>query len=248
MSEHVLGFHPVRELLLSRPQQAVALLVGERRRGGRRDELEELARRHGVPVREVPMRELEALGAARHNGFAVELDSGTLPLGAGADSGLVVLLEDVQDPRNLGALLRVCEGAGVGRVLIRDRGSAPLSPAAMKAAAGAAEWVTVERVTNSAQELARFREQGFWIYGAHPRGAAPWTVDLTGKVLLCLGGEHRGLRRLTRESCDALLGLPMRGRIASLNVATAAAALLYEAVRQRSVGDLASVAGPGRSR
>ena len=247
MSEHVVGYHPVRELLLRRPEAAVALLVGERRRGVRRSELEELAGRHGIPVRTVPLHELEALGAARHNGFALEIEAGTRPRGGAGDSGLVVLLEDVQDPRNLGALLRVCEGSGVGRVLIRDRGSAPLNPAAVKASAGAAEWVNTERVTNSAQQIARYREEGFWIYGADAEGQAPWEVDLTGKVLLCLGGEHRGLRRLTRESCDVLLGLPMRGRVESLNVATAASALLYEAVRQRSIAGRVSVAGPDRS-
>jgi len=150
------------------------------------------------------------------------------------DPELVVLLEDVQDPRNLGALLRVCEGAGVGRVLIRDRGSAPVTPTVVQASAGATEWLDVERVTNSAAELERLKKEGFWIYGAAEGGVPPWELDLTGPVALCFGGEANGLRRLTRERCDRLVGLPMRGRVESLNVATAAAALLYEAVRQRT--------------
>jgi 23S rRNA (guanosine2251-2'-O)-methyltransferase len=95
---------------------------------------------------------------------------------------------------------------------------------------------SVERIVNAAAELERLKEAGFWIYGADAGGDPPWTADLTGKVVLCLGGEEKGLRALTRKVCDRLLGLPMRGRVGSLNVATAAAALLYEAVRQRTRG------------
>jgi 23S rRNA (guanosine2251-2'-O)-methyltransferase len=119
---------------------------------------------------------------------------------------------------------------------VRDRGSAPLSPAAAKAAAGAEEWLAVERVTNSAQTLAALKRDGFWVYGADPAGEPVWDVDLSGKLVLCLGGEERGLRALTRARCDRLVSLPMRGRVESLNLSTAAAALLYEAVRQRTRG------------
>jgi 23S rRNA (guanosine2251-2'-O)-methyltransferase len=118
---------------------------------------------------------------------------------------------------------------------VRDRGSAPLSPVVSKAAAGASEWLAVERITNSARALEDLKREGYWVYGAAAGGEVPWNVDLTGKVVLCLGGEERGLRALTREVCDKLVGLPMRGRVESLNLATAAAALLYEAVRQRTV-------------
>jgi 23S rRNA (guanosine2251-2'-O)-methyltransferase len=162
--------------------------------------------------------------------------SGSSPdaaLGAGGDPDLQVLVEDVQDPRNLGALIRVCEGAGAGRLLVRDRGSAPLSPAVVKASAGAAEWLPVERVTNSADTIRRLKEEGFWVYGAAAGGRPAWETDLRGKVLVVLGGEEKGLRRLTRELCDGLVSLPMRGRVESLNLSTAAAAILYEALRQR---------------
>ena len=152
----------------------------------------------------------------------------------GGDPELVVLLEDVQDPRNLGALLRVCEGAGVGRVLIRDRGSAPVSPTVAKTSAGASEWLEIERITNTAAEIERLKEQGFWVYGTDPEGDPPWEVDLSGKVVLCFGGEEKGLRARTRQICDRMIGLPMRGRVGSLNIATSAAAVLYDAVRQRT--------------
>ncbi|HVF58746.1 MAG TPA: RNA methyltransferase [Thermoanaerobaculia bacterium] len=228
------GFHPVREALRHRPHQVVRVLVAGGRGGRRRDEVEELCRRHRVALEALPERALAALAGPAHNGFAAEVREGAGEV-AGADPDLLVLVEDVQDPRNLGALLRVCEGAGVGRVLVRDRGSAPLTPAVVKTAAGAAEWLAVERIVNPAQSLEALKAQGFWVYGAAEGGEAPWNVDLTGKVVLCMGGEEKGLRARTRQLCDRLIGLPMRGRVESLNLATAAAALLYEAVRQRAV-------------
>jgi 23S rRNA (guanosine2251-2'-O)-methyltransferase len=106
----------------------------------------------------------------------------------------------------------------------------------VKTSAGASEWLQVERIPNTARALEALREEGYWIYGADAEGEAPWTVDLKGKVVLCFGGEAKGLRRLSRERCDALVGVPMRGKVESLNVATAAAAVLYEAVRQRLGG------------
>ncbi|MGH9379835.1 MAG: 23S rRNA (guanosine(2251)-2'-O)-methyltransferase RlmB [Thermoanaerobaculia bacterium] len=231
----IYGFHPVREALKRQPHAVERLWIGSGVRGRRRQELEELCRRHGVAVEPVPDARLDELtGRGVHNGFVATLRPGdAAPDAQAADPDLLVLAEDVQDPRNLGALLRVCEGAGVSRVLIRDRGSAPLSAAAVKTAAGATQWLAVERVTNPAQELERLKAEGFWVFGADPAGRPPWQHDLTGKVVLVVGGEERGMRRRTRDLCDHLVGLPMRGRVASLNLATAAAALLYEAVRQR---------------
>jgi 23S rRNA (guanosine2251-2'-O)-methyltransferase len=232
----VWGYHPVREALRHRPTEVLEIQIASQRAGRRRREIEELAERHGVPVRVVTGGELAGAPAAVHNGFAARLRPRAAAAEPAGDPDLVVLVEDVQDPRNLGALLRVCEGAGVGRVLVRDRGSAPLSAVVAKASAGASEWLAVERITNSARALEELKRDGFWVYGAAAGGEPPWEVDLTGKVVLCLGGEERGLRAHTREVCDKLVGLPMRGRVESLNLATAAAALLYETVRQRTGG------------
>ena len=229
------GFHPVREALRHRPHEIRRVLVGARP-GGRRQEIEELARRHQVTIEPVPRARLDELAEESvHNGFAAELAGALKERGSG-DPTFVVLVEDIQDPRNLGALLRVCEGAGVGRVLVRDRGSAPLSPAVAKASAGASEYLPVERITNTAQELRRLKDEGFWVYGtaAGPGGQAPWKLDLKGRVCLVFGGEEKGMRRLTAEHCDGLVALPMLGQVGSLNLSTAAAAILYEAVRQRS--------------
>jgi 23S rRNA (guanosine2251-2'-O)-methyltransferase len=238
----VAGFHPVREALRRSPGTVRRVLVEERRAGQRRREIEELCRAAGVRLEPVDAGTLTRFARGVHNGFAAEVEpeAAATESGSRGDAGLVLLVEDVQDPRNLGALLRVCEGAGVGRVLVREHGSAPLGEVAVKASAGAASWLDVERIGSPAQALERLKAEGYWIYGLAMEGEAPWDVDLTGKVVLCVGGEHEGLRRLTRETCDRLIGLPMRGRVESLNLATAAAAVLYEAVRQRTTS------GPGR--
>jgi 23S rRNA (guanosine2251-2'-O)-methyltransferase len=228
------GYHPVREALRHRPHEVVRVLVSAARTGGRREEIEEACRRHRVPFEVVPERRLSEIAGPAHNGMAAEVRSAPSTLDAAGDPDLIVLLEDVQDPRNLGALLRVCEGAGAGRVLIRDRGSAPVSPTVAKTSAGASEWLQIERITNTAAEIERLKAQGFWVYGTDPAGEPPWEVDLSGKVVLCFGGEEKGLRARTRQLCDRTIGLPMRGQVGSLNIATSAAAILYEAVRQRT--------------
>jgi len=245
----VVGFHPVRELLRGAPGRVRRVLIERGRQGQRRREIESLCRELGLPLVEVGSAELRRIGrGAATNGFGAEIGSeprAAEPAIGSGDPELVVLAEDVQDPRNLGALLRVCEGAGVGRVMVREHGSAPLNEAAEKASAGASAWLAIERIGSAAQALERLKAEGFWVYGLDLGGEPPWEVDLTGKVVFCVGGEHGGLRRLTRASCDGWLTLPMRGRVGSLNLATAAAAVLYEAVRQRSRrGARASLSGP----
>jgi 23S rRNA (guanosine2251-2'-O)-methyltransferase len=232
----VYGFHPVREALRHRPHEVRAVLVASSRGGRRRDEIAELCSRHGVPLQAVSAHDLAGAPESVHNGFAAELRESASAATRAGDPTFLVLVEDVQDPRNLGALMRVCEGAGVGRLLVRDRGSAPLTATVAKTSAGASEWLPVERISSAAQELERLKKDGYWVYGAAAGGEAPWDVDLTGKVVICLGGEEKGLREHTRLACDKLLGLPMRGQVGSLNLSTAAAAILYDALRQRLSG------------
>lgn len=234
MTETIYGYHPLREALRHRPHDVERVLIARGRRGRRRQEIEELCRRHQIPFDEVDERELDRRSGGVHNGFLAELRAtARTPPSAGRDGELIVLLEDIQDPRNLGAILRICEGAGVGRVLIRDRGSAPISPAVVKTAAGATEWLQIERVVNSAATIESLKKEEFWVYGTDPGGRPPWQIDLSGKLVLCFGGEAKGLRPRTRRVCDGLIGLPMRGRVESLNVSAATAAVLFEAVRQR---------------
>ena len=238
-TRRLLGFHPVREALRRDPSRVRRVLVERGRSGQRRRQIEALCRAAGLRVDSVEESVLARFAPGVHNGFAAEVEeAGSSARTKSGDPEFLVLAEDVQDPRNLGALMRVCEGAGVGRLLLREHGTAPLSETTVKASAGAAEWLEVERIGSSAQALERLKKDGYWIYGLDMAGETPWSIDLTGKVVFCVGGEQDGLRRLTRESCDRLIGLPMAGRVESLNLATAAAAVLFEAVRQRSGGSL----------
>ena len=149
---------------------------------------------------------------------------------------LLLALDQVQDPHNLGAVCRSAEQAGAAGVVITSRRSASVTPAAAKASAGAVEHLPVARVTNLTDWLAQAKQNGAWIYGAEAEAPTLYTeVDLTGKVVVVLGSEGRGLRRLVAESCDSLISIPSRGRVGSLNVSAAAAALLFEAVRQRAL-------------
>ena len=147
---------------------------------------------------------------------------------------LVVGLDQVQDPHNLGALCRSAEAAGAAGVVICRRRAAHVTGAVCKAAAGAVEHLAVARVTNLAEWLASAKGAGAWVYGAQAGADVPYTdVDLTGTAVLVLGGEGRGLRPRVASACDALVSIPLAGRIGSLNVSAAGAALLFEAVRQR---------------
>ncbi|HEX8754430.1 MAG TPA: 23S rRNA (guanosine(2251)-2'-O)-methyltransferase RlmB, partial [Solirubrobacterales bacterium] len=151
------------------------------------------------------------------------------------ESALILALDQVQDPRNLGAICRSAEFAGAAGVVVPERRSAAITPVVCKTSAGAVEHLAVAHVRNLADWLGEAKEAGFWIWGADAEAdAAPWGVDLTGPTVLVLGGEGKGLRPRVAASCDGLVALPRRGRIESLNVSAAATALLFEALRQRN--------------
>lgn len=177
-------------------------------------------------------------GSPDHQGVVAEVDP--YPYAdpealLGQPDGLIVALDQVQDPHNLGAVSRSAEAAGAAGLVIPARRSASVTAAACKASAGAVEHLAIARVTNLAEWLARAKDAGAWIYGAEAGAKTSWAqADLTGKVVIVLGSEGRGLRRLVAERCDVLVSIPVRGKVASLNVSAAAAALLFEAVRQRA--------------
>lgn len=183
--------------------------------------------------------ELERLaGSPDHQGVVAEVDP--YPYGdAGAllrrEDALIVALDQVQDPRNLGAVCRSAEVAGAAGVVVPERRAAAVTAAACKASAGAVEHLEVAHVRNLADWLGEAKQAGFWIWGADAGGdAAPWGVDLTGPTVLVMGGEGKGLRPRVASACDGLVALPQRGQIDSLNVSAATTALLFEALRQRS--------------
>lgn len=151
------------------------------------------------------------------------------------EDGLLVALDQVQDPRNLGAVCRSAEFAGAD-VVVPERRSAEVTAVACKASAGAVEHLEVARVRNLADWLADAKAAGFWIWGADAGATdAPWDVDLSGPTVLVLGGEGKGIRPRVAAACDGLVALPRQGKVGSLNVSAAAAALLFEAVRQRKL-------------
>jgi 23S rRNA (guanosine2251-2'-O)-methyltransferase len=183
--------------------------------------------------------ELERLcGSPDHQGVVAEVD----PYPYGDAEGmlrrpdaLIVALDQVQDPRNLGAVCRSAEAAGAVGVVIPERRAAMVTPVACKTSAGAVEHLEVAHVRNLADWMAAAQEAGFWVWGADADGPQPpWGVDLTGPTVIVLGGEGKGLRPRVAASCDGLIALPSLGRVESLNVSAAATALLFESVRQRS--------------
>jgi 23S rRNA (guanosine2251-2'-O)-methyltransferase len=205
--------------------------VGEARRGRRRV-------RQVWTSADLDAGELTRLaGSPDHQGVVAEVDP--YPYADPAElleapEALVIALDQVQDPHNLGAVCRSAEVAGADGVAIPSRRSATVTAAVCKASAGAVEHLAVARVGNLADWLLRAKQAGSWVYGAEAGAEAPYSqVDLTGKVVLVLGAEGKGLRRRVAETCDLVVSIPTRGRVGSLNVSAAAAVLLFEAARQR---------------
>jgi len=244
-TEWMWGVHAVAALLAEAPARIKRLYLQRGRRDGRVAELRERAQASGIAMEEVTRGWLdEHLSGARHQGIAAEVRP--RPLGDERDlrallAGLsepafLLVLDGVQDPHNLGACLRTAEAAGVQAVVFPRDKAAGLTPVARKAACGAAERLPLFQVTNLARVLRNLREQGVWIYGAAGEaGQSLYETDLRGPVALVLGGEGKGLRRLTRDHCDALIRIPMAEAAESLNVSVAAGVLLFEARRQRGV-------------
>lgn len=182
--------------------------------------------------------ELERLcGSPDHQGVVAEVDPYLYADPSALlrrDGALLLALDQVQDPRNLGAVCRSAEFAGAAGVVFPERRSAEVTAVACKASAGAVEHLEVARVRNLADWLGAAKAAGFWIWGADAGGSdAPWEVDLKGPTVLVLGGEGKGIRPRVASACDGLVALPKQGKVDSLNVSAAAAALLFEAARQR---------------
>ena len=233
----VFGIHPVLEAL--RAGRVSVVRVADRE-GPRLREIVELASRTGVPVQREPAERLENRARGRvHQGVIAELTEGdsydvaALVDGAAA-APFIVVLDGVEDPHNLGAILRTADAAGVDGVVVQDRRSAARSGVAAKASAGAISHIRLAEVVNVARALDELKELGVWTVGL--AGEAPQVydqVDLTGPIAVVLGAEGPGMRRLVRQKCDFLVSIPMAGQVGSLNVSVAAGVVLFEAARQR---------------
>jgi 23S rRNA (guanosine2251-2'-O)-methyltransferase len=243
----VFGIHAVRHLLRSQADAASAVIDSVKVQVGREDErlqaLVALAKDAGVPVEAVPRSELDHLVSGRHQGVVAvftartALSEADLPAFlAGIDGPpLLLVLDGVQDPHNLGACLRSANAGGVDAVIVpRDR-AAGMTATVRKVACGAAEATPLVTVTNLARTLRMLAEAGLTLVGTDDGASATvYEADLTGPCALVMGGEAKGLRRLTREACDVLARLPMHGVVESLNVSVAAGVCIFEALRQRA--------------
>lgn len=239
--EMIFGRRPVREALAG-PRRVIKIhLAGGVRQKGSAEDILKAARTMNVPVSAVTREDLdERTGHATHQGVVADVSDYTyaelhdlIQAVDGREHGLVVALDQVTDPQNLGAVIRTSVAAGADAVLLGKRRSAPITAAVVKASAGLTERAMVVRA-NLGTALTRLKESGFWVVGADGGGSDEiWSLDLSGKIVVVLGSEGRGLSRLVRERCDWLSGLPLAPGVDSLNVSAAAAAIIYEVVRQR---------------
>jgi 23S rRNA (guanosine2251-2'-O)-methyltransferase len=249
--ERVYGLHAVEGVLRKDPRRVTSLQLQRGRRDRRLQTVQALAEAADVPVSWVERRELDAQAGGRHQGAlallsedapAQDLRWGEVQLmevlaRPAAEPPLLLVLDGVTDPHNLGACLRSADAAGVLAVIVPKDRSADITPVVRKVACGATESVPLVRVTNLARTLRALKEAGVWVYGAAGEATEGiFTAKLAGPLALVMGAEGSGLRRLTRECCDGLLALPMAGAVSSLNVSVATGIFLFEARRQRLGG------------
>jgi 23S rRNA (guanosine2251-2'-O)-methyltransferase len=247
VSERLYGIHAVLQALRAGRRDVTRVVIAAGRRDSRVEAILAAARQAGVIVQRQPSQALDRLvPEGAHQGVvalvaeAAYADADEI-LERASRPALLVVLDGVEDPRNLGAVMRSAAGAGADGLFLPARGAVGLTGVALKAAAGAAERLPVARVPNIVAFLKSLKEKGIWVVGLDPSGPASWTeFDMTLPLALVLGGEGRGLRRLARETCDSLLSIPLRGGVESLNLSVAAGVVLFEAVRQRRRGKGAS--------
>lgn len=253
--QFVYGIHAVDSLLRQNPKSAEQLLLQAGREDKRISALLELARNQGVSVSREPKAGLDKLVSGRHQGAVAllrnvpEQDDPTASnlwpeaelmarVESKAGPVLILVLDGITDPHNLGACLRSADAAGVDAVVVPKDNSADITPVVRKVACGAAEVVPFVRVTNISRTLQALQERGVWLYGTDGEAEkSPYNSDLTDSIALVMGAEGKGMRRLTRERCDYLIHLPMAGSVGSLNVSVAAGVFLFEVVRQRAALD-----------
>lgn len=234
------GVHPVEEALKAGKRRFDHVLIARERRDDRLEAIAHLCRDLKIRVRTEPRETLTDIARTQaHQGVVaivrqqefLTIEDILAPTG---DPRLVLALDGIEDPQNLGALLRTADGAGVDSVVMTERRAAPLSAVAAKAAAGAQEHLRIARVVNLVRALEDLKRQNLWIIGLDERGTTDYDrFDFTGDCVLVLGREGEGLHDLVRRTCDHLLRIPMAGGVSSLNVSAAGAVVLYEAFRQR---------------
>lgn len=240
--EVIAGRNPVKEALRSGRAINKILIAQGQRRGALREIISQ-ARTGGIIVQEVLPGKLAELAAGQHHQgvLALVAPTGYVPVAdilrrAQTDglAPLLLLLDEITDPHNLGAIIRTADATGVQGIVIPRRRAAPLTAAVAKASAGAVEYVPVARVNSIAHTMDELKKQGLWLYGADAAGTDDYyNIDWTGPAAIVVGSEGRGLSHLVRERCDFLVRIPMRGHLSSLNASVACSLILYEVLRQR---------------
>jgi 23S rRNA (guanosine2251-2'-O)-methyltransferase len=239
--EILYGLHPVEEAIRARLRRFDHVCVARERADAKLDRIAAMCRENGIRLQSASRDYLTDLAkTAAHQGVVAVVrakalaDLEDLLTPHEGRNALLLALDGVEDPQNLGALLRSAEGAGVDGVIATERRAAPLSAVAVKASAGAAEHIPLARVVNMTRSLERIKAAGIWVMGLDERGTANYDeIDYTMPCALVLGREGAGLHDLVRKTCDQLLRIPMAGSVASLNVSVAGAVVLFEAARQR---------------
>ena len=254
------GLHPVEEAVRANPRSLDHVLISRERKDERLERLAQECREAGVRVMLEARQQLTRIAKTdMHQGVLAMARERKLlaledligrpgaPDRADASYQFLLALDGVEDPHNLGALLRTCDGAGVNGVLMTERRSAPLSAVVAKSSAGAMEHVRLARVTNLVRSLEQAKERHFWILGLDERGSVDYTdFDFKIDCVLVLGREGAGMHDLVKKSCDHLLRIPMAGQVASLNVSVAGAVVMYEALRQRRLPNAAPPLRPAK--
>ena len=237
------GVHAVQALLESHPDQIMEIWFQKGRRGSRLEKLIEQSRETGIPVKFVDRERIDRKADGVHQGVValvraakVYRENDLYGLLDNLDQPpFLLILDSVTDPHNLGACMRSADAAGVQAVIVARDKSAPLNSIARKVACGAAESVPLITVTNLARTMRELQERGIWLIGAAGEASSNiYSTDLNGPMAIVMGAEGKGLRRLTREHCDALVHIPMVGTVSSLNVSVATGICLFEALRQRT--------------
>lgn len=229
---YIFGIHPVSEALQGARERIQRVLVARGKSGPRLQEIIDQARTAGIPVVFEPEEALTRKSeGVRHLSVAAELAPvALLPLDQllNRHPRRILLPDGIEDPRNLGALLRTAEAAGIQDVLLPSRHGCGLTPTVVRTSAGAALHLSFAQIGNTARTLDQLQKQGYWVVGLDMNGSEDWSaVDVRRDLVLVVGGEDRGLRRLVREQCDFLLRLPMLGKVSSLNLAVAAGIVMY---------------------
>ena len=243
--EIIYGRNSVLEALTAGKRKISRLVIADSTSGQKLEQIKKIAAKQNITLHQWNRKRIDSVcGTDRHQGVAVIISQRKIynlqdifhRIEQKRESAFLLILDRIEDPRNLGALIRTAESAGVHGVIISKHESCGVTPTVAKASAGATEYMPIVQVSNLAMVCDQLKEKGIWLFGADPGGKTYWSdTDFTIPLAILLGSEGRGLKNILKKKCDFLISIPMRGCISSLNVATAGGVFLYEVVKQRNL-------------